>query len=405
MLSKRTIRCMDKATGLDGEHFIELFSQALREGRLVKLGLGNYRGDEPQLQRVFVRPVTIQGRAMASFLHRHATRDLTSNLPVAEAADEVRALLANGFAHAHLQATDEEAELLVSRKGKATLRRKASQAAPAAEQAHDRRKQRWIAIEAPWLVALGVTDASHQLVPAMARKWKQINKFVEVLDHAVASSTLADAKTLRVLDFGSGKGYLTFAVADHLRSRRGSPAEVIGVELREDLVTLCNAAARQAQVEGLRFETGDVQSREGEPVDIMIALHACDTATDHAMHAGIRAGAAIIMCAPCCHKQVRPQLVMPPLLKPMLNHGVHLGQQAEMLTDTLRAMLLDAYGYDTQVFEFVALEHTSKNKMVLAVKRAQARDNAETLRQVAELKDFYGVREQCLETLLLGRAA
>jgi hypothetical protein len=131
----------------------------------------------------------------------------------------------------------------------------------------------------------------------------------------------------------------------------------------------------------------------------MIALHACDTLTDHAIHTAIRGGAQIVCCAPCCHKQLRPQLCVPGPLRPLLKHGVHLGQEAEMLTDTLRALLLQACGYDAQVFEFVSLEHTAKNKMILAVRRPGVQA-AEAARQARELEDFYGIREQCLRSLL-----
>ena len=134
----------------------------------------------------------------------------------------------------------------------------------------------------------------------------------------------------------------------------------------------------------------------------MIALHACDIATDYALHTGIRLNASIIMCAPCCHKEIRPQLQSPAVLQPMLQYGVHLGQQAEMLTDSLRALLLQAHGYETKVFEFVALEHTSKNKMILAVKKAQsAQQQAQVLAQVEQLKQFYGIERQCLQELLV----
>ena len=155
---------------------------------------------------------------------------------------------------------------------------------------------------------------------------------------------------------------------------------------------------------GLRFEQGDVRGRPVQPLDIMIALHACDTATDHAIHLGIRSGASLIICSPCCHQQIRPQMKSPPMLAPMLQHGIHLGQQAEMLTDSLRALLLQAHGYDTQVFEFVSLEHTSKNKMILAVKRSHALPAEPVLQQIREIKDFYAVREHCLETLLASPA-
>jgi SAM-dependent methyltransferase len=249
-------------------------------------------------------------------------------------------------------------------------------------------------------------------VPAMSRKWKQINKFVEVFAAALKRSALAESPAVRVADFGSGKGYLTFAVHEWLRAQ-GKQAHVTGVELRQDMVQLCNEAAQRHQLEGLQFDLGDVRSYQPGRLDVMIALHACDVATDHAIHLGMRAGAAIIMCSPCCHKQLRPQMQAPAALRPLLQHGIHMGQEAEMVTDTLRAMLLEAMGYETQVFEFIALEHTSKNKMILAVKRSGAGElvdaaaaetanvqRPELLAQIAEIKRFYGLREQCLETLL-----
>jgi hypothetical protein len=154
---------------------------------------------------------------------------------------------------------------------------------------------------------------------------------------------------------------------------------------------------------GLQFNEGDVRHQAPRPIDVMIALHACDTATDHAIDFGLRGGAAVIVCSPCCHKELRPQLLSPHPLRPILQHGVHLGQQAEMLTDGLRAMLLDACGYDTQVFEFVALEHTQKNKMILAVKRARLQPADAVWAQIDDVKAFYGIREQCLENLLRNR--
>ena len=143
-----------------------------------------------------------------------------------------------------------------------------------------------------------------------------------------------------------------------------------------------------------------------QPLDVVVALHACDTATDHALHLGMRAGASVIVCSPCCHKEIRPQMLTPPVLQPLLRHGIHLGQQAEMVTDALRALWLEAQGYATQVFEFVALEHTSKNKMILAVKHrgdalaAAVKRRPEVLAQIDEIKRFYGLREHSLERLI-----
>ena len=382
--------------------FVALLEHALAAGALVKLVLGKPRVAAGDLVRVSARPVVLKSEAHVSFVHTHKTRDITKNLPVGDAVRRVRELIETAFSHAHLFTTTEEVQLMISKKGRQTLMRgKASTAV--ALSTHDREKHRFLDLDRAFLTELGVTNAQHQLVPAMARKWKQINKFIEVLDNALENSALKSPAKIDVVDFGSGKGYLTFAMHDYLRHTLGLPARVAGVELRQDMVDLCNGAAQRLALEGLRFEQGDVRSRAPEPIDIMIALHACDTATDHAIHTGIRAGASIIMCSPCCHKELRPQLLSPHPLRPILKHGVHQAQEAEMLTDGLRALMLDACGYDTQVFEFIALEHTHKNKMILAVKRQAATDAMEAWRQVAEIKSFYGVREHCLETLLKQR--
>ena len=173
----------------------------------------------------------------------------------------------------------------------------------------------------------------------------------------------------RVLDFGAVKGYLTFAV-QHLLQASGRQPEITRVELREDLSTRCNSAVARLGMAGRHFATDDVRSHGAGPVDIMIALHACDTATDIAMHRSVRGGAAIILCSPCCHKQLRPQMSAPPLLAPMLRHGIHMAEPAEMLTDTLRALPLQAEGNEAKVLEFIPHEHTGRNKLVLAVRRA-----------------------------------
>jgi hypothetical protein len=389
------------------QRFFERLAEHAAAGSLVKLVLGKYRGPEPDLQRLTVRPLLLRGAPHWSFVYTHKTRDVTKNHPVDEAQALLRGLVGSTFSHAHLLAADEDLELRFGKRGTPSLHRMPAQRGEPAAAAHDREKRRWLELDTPFLTALGVTTAQGQLVPAMARKWKQINKFVEVLDHAFDSSPLAARADgpVRVADFGSGKGYLTFAVHHHLQHTRGLAAQVTGVELRDDMVALCSSAAERLGLQGLRFEAGDVQTRAAEPLDIMIALHACDTATDHAIHRGIESGAAIILCSPCCHKQLRPQMKSPALLQPMLQHGIHLGQQAEMLTDSLRALLLQAHGYDTQVFEFVALEHTSKNKMILAVKRAAPLPAEPVLAQIREIKAFYAVQEHCLETLLAQRLA
>lgn len=383
------------------ERFHAALARALQEQRFDKLLLTGYRGVQPDLQRVSVRAIELRGQPSLSFVYSHERRDVTRNLPRAEGLAQLRGLIGGEFTNAHLHTRDEELQLALSRKGRWSLHAARRETpAPEAAPEHNRHKHRLLALDRPFLAALGVTDAQQRLVPAMARKWKQINRFLEVIGAALAASPLAAQQRIEVLDFGSGKGYLTFALHDHLRHGLGRDAQVTGVEIRPDMVALCQGIVERLGLQGLRFEQGDVSCAAPRPVDLMIALHACDTATDHAIHIGIRGGAAIICCAPCCHKQLRPQLLSPHPLRPILQHGVHLGQEAEMLTDGLRALLLDACGYDTQVFEFVSLEHTAKNKMILAVKRAMPAPKDKLLAQVQQVKDFYGIREQCLETLL-----
>lgn len=398
--------------------FDALAREAAGQGRLSQLLLVGYQGgvaaiDElgQGLQRVMARPVELRGQPHLSFVLRFPTKDITKNLALDAAWDEVAQWLSQGaFRNAHLFTPTEEVQLAFSKKGKASVRvgridavagaPDASEPGQAAATGHNRDKHRYLELSRPFLRELGVTDAQGHLVPAMSRKWKQINKFVEVFAASLARSPLAAQQQIHVVDFGSGKGYLTFAIHDWLRHSQGRDARVTGVELRDDLVVLCRRVIDRLKLEGMDYEQGDVRHYHPAALNVMIALHACDIATDHAIHLGIRAGAEIILCSPCCHKEVRPQLLSPHPLRPILQHGIHLGQEAEMLTDGLRALLLDAAGYDTQVFEFISLEHTNKNKMILAVKRAQPKSPDEVVAQIRDIKAFYGLQHQCLEALL-----
>ncbi|WP_434558267.1 SAM-dependent methyltransferase [Pseudomonas sp. Z5-35] len=381
--------------------FIELLQTSLEQNAFIKLVLAKYCGDEADLQRLIIKQLMVKDQPCLSFVYRYKTRDITKNFALAEGVQTVAALLPASFKNAHLLAVTDEAQLEYSKKGKSSLfKSKPQQLREVPSAGHNREKNRFLDLSRPFLADLGVTNHKHELIPAMSRKWKQINKFIEVFSHALTSSPLALDKPVRVSDFGSGKGYLTFAIHDYLRNTLQAEGLVTGVELREDMVKLCNEAAARLEHPGLDFQHGDVRSVAPRAVDVMIALHACDIATDYAIHMGIRSGASIIMCSPCCHKQIRLQIQSPALLKPMLQYGLHLGQQAEMVTDSLRALFLEACGYETKVFEFISLDHTNKNKMILAVKRAEPVDATELLAKIQELKAFYHITEHCLETLL-----
>ena len=382
--------------------FITLVTQHANDNLLVKLVLSKNRGEEKELQRIAIRLVTLKSQAVLSFVYSYKTRDITKNYPIAEGLQHIEQKLQNEFKAAHLLSPQQEYQLDISKKGKVTLRSHSismSTTSPI-DLKHNKQKHRYVELSRPYLSALGVTDKDHNLIPSMSRKWKQINKFIEVFSQALEQSPLIPQQALQVVDFGSGKGYLTFAIHDYLREQLQTESQVTGVELRAELAELCTKAAVALTHPGLNFVCGDVKTHAPAETDVMIALHACDVATDYAIHYGIRANASVIMCSPCCHKQIRPQLQSPSLLKPMLQYGVHLGQQAEMLTDSLRALLLEAHGYQTKVFEFISLEHTNKNKMILATKRKHRQDNSAVLKQIEEIKTFYGIQEHCLESLL-----
>ncbi|WP_323813042.1 SAM-dependent methyltransferase [Cellvibrio sp. NN19] len=392
----------------DIDGFLQDLQQAFTANALQRLVLSKYKGAEPDLNRITIRPVQIKEQKLLSFLFEYRTNHVTKNLALDDALAQLQQWLGGDFHNAHMINDDWEIQLSFSKKGKVLINKNRNKNASAvtseqvaAELAHNRTKLRYVEQNRPYLRELGITDANGQIIPAMSRKWKQINKFIEVLSTAIAQTGLDKRELLHIADFGSGKAYLTFAVHDYVSANLGVKTQVTGVELRQNLVDLCNQTAQKLSLAGIKFEQGDVQHFSAQNINIMIALHACDTATDYALNMGIRTGAEIIMCSPCCHKQIRPQLKSPALLAPVLQHGIHLGQEAEMLTDGLRALLLEAYGYDTKVFEFISLEHTSKNKMILAQKRKAPRDNTGILKQIADIKAFYGIKEQCLESLLL----
>ena len=380
------------------QQFLQAFQQALESQSFDQMILSQYKGELEQLEKMTFRVVMLQGQPVLSCLYRHKTQDVTKNYSLDTALETVTALLAQ-CKQANLMTTEQEWQLKKNKKKAMLTQSKNKTVTKAVEQqGHDRVKQRFVDQDSYFLQPLGITDAKAHIIPSMARKWKQINKFVEIFSGALSHIQLPEQ--LRVVDFGSGKGYLTFALYDYLLKQDINPF-VTGVELNSKMVEFCQEVADKSDFQQLDFFQGDVRTYQPERLDVMIALHACDVATDFAIHTGIRLNAEMIMCAPCCHKELRPQLKAPLVLQPMLQFGIHAGQQAEMLTDTIRALLLKAYGYETKVFEFVALEHTSKNKMILATKRKdyQAPDVA-VLAQIQALKEMYGIQKHSLELLL-----
>lgn len=394
--------------------FLALLDTSVREGAFVRLTLGKPRGGEDAtLQNVYVRPVRLKAGPHLSFLWRHDTRDLTKNIPPEDGVLEIGRLVGTIFHSAHLFLSTRTAQLEFNKKGEPRLtfgkpNGPAGASAPAA--AHDRAKHRLLPeCTQQWLHRLGVTNSAGVVREGMADKHRQIHKFVELLSHLVTAAPAAQHgrpglphdRPIEIADMGCGKGYLTFATHDYFEFTAHRSARICGVELRPELVEQGNALAHATGREKLSFIRGSIQDANLPAPDILIALHACDTATDDALARGLAAGSTLLVVAPCCQKQVRPQLHPAPgsALAPALHHGIFQERHAEFVTDALRALLLEWAGYDTKVFEFISTEHTAKNLMIAATRRAIAdapgtRDrHAQAVRALAA---FYGIKQHAL---------
>lgn len=380
----------------DSPRFLEKLRASLGDGTFVKLTLSEPAPGGRDLRNVYGRIVAIKGEPQLSLVFRHARQDVTKNFDFAAGAARIGELLGGEFGRAYLFTTAGDWQWKSD--GSMKARRPQFTVAPPPE--HDRAKPAPIAADAPFLRALGVTNAVGEARPGMAGKLRQIQRFTELLGHLLDDSSLRERRDLRVVDMGAGKGYLTFATHAFLRSR-GIAAEVTGVEVREELATFTEKTARDLGCDGLSFVRGAIgEYRPAGAIDVLIALHACDTATDDALFQAIEARAALVIAAPCCHRELRAQLTPPPVLREVLRHGILAEREAEILTDGLRALLLEIHGYRASVFEFISPEHTSKNLMLAAHRRPQPIDPAPLRARFRELCEFYGIREQRLAKLL-----
>ena len=372
------------------EKFVALMREAVVGGTLAKLTLGKPAGADKTLKNLFVRPVALKSGPRLAFVWRHKTRDITKKFAAEEALTLLESMIGTEFLDAHLFTATINVQLEMGG-GAPRIRSKETAPRSTAAAGNDRTKTRVISEGVPWLRALGVTDESGRPLAPMTDKFRQIEKFAEILGHLVKDSPL-EKGPVRVFDMGCGKGYLTFATSELL----GDRGTVCGVEARPDLVELCSGVAASQGLSGrLSFRTGSISTTEIGEADVLIALHACDTATDDAIAKGVKAGASLIVVAPCCQKEIRPQIVPPPVLAGVLRNGIFLERQAEFVTDALRAMLLEWAGYTTRVMEFISTEHTAKNTMITAVggRPKGAKDEADRIRTFAA---FYGVRHHAL---------
>lgn len=379
--------------------FLTATQEAFDKQTFIHLTLSKPANSDVEYKSVYLKPFQAKNGYRIQCVKRFPTKDITKNQSAAEALTLLEELIGEELLNANLFAHTNDWELRYNRKREAKIWKKKATKQQAKTTAHNAQKKQWIKPEGNvYLRELGITSASGRVLDKKYDKYRQINKYIETISHLLDESTLRNG--YRIVDMGSGKGYLTFALYDYLSNTMGITPKITGVELRGALVDQCNEISNEAGYSGLTFRTGRIEDYPVTPMDMLIALHACDIATDHAIAKGIQANASVIVCAPCCHKQVRIDMKGSPLFRPMLKHGILLERQAEMLTDALRALLLEANGYKTKVFEFISSDHTGKNVMITAVRNPQVRKRETVLFEIAQLKEQFGLKTHFLETLV-----
>ena len=324
------------------------------------------------LKRVTIRPILLRGKSVFQFEYQYAQKVQHKNLDAPEAQALTLTLLTETFRQGRFRTASGEFSVTLSRAGTLTVKadKTANKAAPAAVPlAHNRQKNYLLPEDVPvdFLVRLGVMTAAGSVVAAKRDKFKQINRFLEMVDD-VAGSLPADGP-LRVVDLGCGKAYLTFALYYYLAVVQGRDVSMVGLDLKDDVVAFCAKTAAELGYSGLSFAVGDIEGYQlPGSLDMVVTLHACDTATDDALVKAVQWGASVILSVPCCQHELFSQL-QNETLRPLLKHGILKERLTALVTDSVRASLLESAGYSVQILEFIALEHTAKNLLIRAVKR------------------------------------
>ncbi len=381
----------------DFQQLKDILNQSILENNFVKLTLSKPISKGDGLPNVYVRLVQIKGIALLQFTYHYTTNDKVKNYTIVEALSELEILLMENFRAATLFTLSNDLLIFISKKKKVSYKLNAPSFKNKLPETHDKPKER-LAKAGSYLHYLGITDKEGKVIHKMADKYRQINKYLEIIEGLLKSTKLP--KHINIVDMGSGKGYLTFALYDYLINTKKYNATVTGIELREGLVNYCNKIAEKSDFKNLSFVAQPIQEYDTNKIDILIALHACDTATDDAIYKGLVSKAELIICAPCCHKQIRQQVKGKEQESPLLKYGIFKERQFEMVTDTIRALILEKHHYNTKVFEFISNEHTRKNVMLVGSKSSKKVDISKIDAKILSLKEMYAIENHYLETLL-----
>jgi SAM-dependent methyltransferase len=379
--------------------FLSLLNEGVEENTFVRLTLSKNRDKNSTLKKVIIKLAEIKKRLQFSVVYRHNRKDITKNFDLKEGKTIIENLLKESFQIANLFTINHDFILEVKgESGRIKTQKPTFKTLP--NKSHDNSKTIQIT-KTNYLVELGILDKGGRIQKDKGDKYKQIRKFIEIIDGLTQKNAQLKSKSqVKIFDMGSGKGYLTFALYDYLTNNAQLKTDITGVEIREDLIAFCNKTAQKVGFDHLSFEKGFISDYDLSNADILIALHACDTATDDAIFKGIQAGAELIICAPCCHKQIRKQMNATPPLNNITQFGILKERQAEIVTDTIRALLLEESGYKTKVFEFISSEHTGKNVMIVAERKNAQSNSEEYLEKIKDLKAQFGIEFHYLERLL-----
>ncbi len=354
--------------------------------------------DSDGFHKVTLRPIVLRRKKLYQFEYRYAQKVKHENLSAAEAKARIGALLTDTFKQGYFYAGSGDFQVAVSTSGKVTVRTKSASKTPEPA-SHDRSKNYLLAEGAPidFLVRLGVMNAEGKVIAAKRDKFKQINRFLEMVDDTADS--LPQDGLLHIIDFGCGKAYLTFALYYYLTQTKGREVSLVGLDLKQDVVDFCGKVAEDLHYSGLTFAVGEIGAYERtEPVHMVVTLHACDTATDDALVKAVAWNAQVILSVPCCQHELFPQLSAD-VLKPMLKYGILKERLTALLTDSVRASLLESAGYTVQILEFISLEHTAKNLLIRAVKRSGSAGRKPPSEEYAAFRDFWHIHPY-METAL-----
>ena len=359
---------------------LKILLQKILNKDLQQIILSNSRHPE-QTQKVKIRPVLIREELLFQETAYRGTQAFHENFTAEQLTDRICTALQEQFRQGEFSAKTLQATALVSKKGKLTLKVKNSGKAPQTEGAaaseeeelqalaHNRTKHYILEEGKPvdFLVGLGVQTPDGRVTRSRFDKFRQINRYLEFIEDVI--DELPKDRTIRIIDFGCGKSYLTFAMYYYLHELQHRDIQVTGLDLKTDVIRHCNELAEKLGYDRLKFERGDISTYEGTDVaDMVVTLHACDLATDYALDKAVKWGARVILAVPCCQHELNRQIKCDPL-KPVLKYGIIKERVAALLTDALRANLLEQQGYETQILEFIDMEHTPKNLLIRAVKK------------------------------------